>query len=125
MADSDKNEDKPDPRVAATSVIAGTSVGMLAICIPLVAVMKNPIFPFVVVGGAALAIAGVWYFGRNQGAATQSKEIATLESTIEDLKERLENVEVINRYEATLAERSLEEMDEGTTGKSMGPTAES
>jgi len=37
-------------------------------------------------------------------------------AAIEDLKERLENVEVINHYETTLAERALEaESEVGTS----------
>ena len=48
--------------------------------------------------------AGVWFFGRSKVVSTHTKEIAELETAIADLKERLENVEVINRYGATLGE---------------------
>ena len=76
----------------------------------------------VVIGGAAFAITGVWFFGRSKVVATHSKEIAELETTIADLKERLENVEVINRYEASLA---AEEGNGVEGGRTMGVQADS
>ena len=113
-----------DPRVLATRSISGSAVALLAISIPLVAILKSAVLPFVVIGGAALAIAGVWFFGRSKVVATHSKEIAALEATIKDLGERLENVEVMSRYEASLAERPLEAAEavevEVETRRTMG-----
>ena len=126
MAKRDKKKagKSADPRVEATSEIGSYLIAGLAICIPLVAILKSPLIVVVVVGGAALAIAGIWRSGNSKEVESKSKRIADLESTIEDLKERLENVEVINRYETTLAERALE-AEEIDQPKSMGPTAES
>ena len=118
----DKNQPS-DPRVAATGAIAGATVGALAVCIPMVVVLKNPAVAFVVVGGAALAIAGVWFSGRSKIEAAKQKQIASLESTIEELRERLDNVEVINRYEKTLAESELAELEDGRR-REMGPPTE-
>lgn len=119
-------ERSADPRVAATSQISGTTIAALAICIPLVAILKSPIVAFVVIGGAALAIASVWLTGRSKTESLKSEEITKLEATIKDLQERLENVEVINRYETALAERAIEtelaesELVEGSP-REMGP----
>ncbi|MGI9243380.1 MAG: hypothetical protein ACR2RV_21455 [Verrucomicrobiales bacterium] len=111
MADPDENDEKKpiDPRVAATSAISGSTIAILGVCIPLVAILKSPLIVFFALGGAALAIAGVWYSGRSKEVASKSKEIAALSATVEELKARLDDVEVINRFETTLAERALEE----------------
>jgi hypothetical protein len=123
---SDEEEKSSDPRVVATSAISGGMVAALAVCIPLVAILRSPMVVFVVIGGAALAIAGVWNSGKSKGKVKKSTEIAALESTIEDLKERLENVEVMNRFEEALAEKALREGAEGgeNSPRTMGPKAE-
>ena len=108
-----------DPRVLATRSISGSALGMLAICIPLVAILKSPVLPFVVIGGAAFAIAGVWFFGRSKVVATHSKEIASLEATVEELTERLESVEVMSRYEATLGEDAGELSGNRSMGRAV------
>ena len=125
MGDKKRDEkERSDPRVAATSSIGvGTIVALVALVV-LFGITRSPSIAFVVIGGAALAIAGNWIFGRSKTEAAKSTEIAKLEATIEDLKERLENVEVINRYETTLAERALEE-EQASKPRSMGPRAES
>jgi hypothetical protein len=93
----------------------------LAIGIPRVLVLKSPVAVFWVICGAALAIAGVWLSGQSKAGQSKTvesnaKKIADPEAMIEDLKERLENVEVINHYETTLAERALEaESEVGTS----------
>ena len=121
MGKEDKDEEKPsDPRVAATGAISGATIGALAVCIPIVAITRSPMIAMLVVGGAAVAIAGIWISGRSKEVAAKSEQIENLESTIKDLQERLENVEVINRYETTLAERALEE-EESSKPRSMGP----
>lgn len=99
MTKRDKDDESADPRVAATGKISGTMVAALAIGIPLVLVLKSPVVVFWVICGAALAIAGVWLSGQSKAGESKAKKIADLEATIEDLKERLENVEVINHYE--------------------------
>ena len=108
---TEKDEEKgpADPRVAATSAISGSTIAILAVCIPLVAILKSPMIVLFVLAGAALAIVGVWNSGRSKEVATKSKEIEALNATVEDLKARLEDVEVINRFETTLAEKALAE----------------
>ena len=129
MAKRDKKEDDKhsDPRVEATSAIGGHLIAALAICIPLVVITKNPMIVLMVAGGAAVAISGIWYFGKSKEVETKSQRIEELESTIEDLTERLENVEVMNHYEEKLAERALEELEaeeQAQKPRSMGPTRE-
>lgn len=94
-----------DPRVRATRSIGNSAIAMLALSIPLCAILHSAVLPFAVIGGAAVAMASVWLFGRPKVVATHSKEIAALEATIMELRERLDDVEVISRYEAELVAR--------------------
>ena len=118
----------PDPRVVATRTICRWTIPILALCIPLVGILKEPILPFLVIGGASLAISSVWFFGRSKVVATHSKEIDALEQTVEDLKNRLEGVEVRNRFEEALAEKAFGEQADSNSetvgGRSMGAMTE-
>jgi hypothetical protein len=94
-----------DRRLLATSTIMGSMVGALALCIPLCWITNTAYLPILAIGGAALATASVWIFGKPVDPDGASKlQIAELETTIADLRERLENVEVMSRYEATLVD---------------------
>ena len=118
----------PDPRVVATRAICRWTLPILAVCIPLVALLKSPILPFLVIGGASLSISSVWFFGRSKVVATHSKEIDVLEKTVEELKSRLDGVEVRNRYEEALAEKAFSEQADSESetigGRSMGAVSE-
>ena len=113
-----------DPRVAATRSILKGSIVMFVICVPLVAILRSPILPFLVVGGSALAIAGVWFFGRSKIVASHAKEIDALERTVNELKERLDGVELRNRFEEVLAEKAISEGRAGWSGRKMNPEVE-
>ena len=53
---------KKNPKVQATSVIWGCAVGMLGVCIPLVAITESGIIlPLLVILGAGGGTAGVWF----------------------------------------------------------------
>ena len=108
-----------DPRVVATRSICRSAIAIFAISVPLIIFVKLMWLPLAVLGGTALAVSGVWFFGRSKVVATHSKEIAALETTIADLTERLENVEVINRFEASL----LEEDDASRSERKLGSMA--
>lgn len=78
-------------QVWATAVIWGCSVGMLGICIPLVALTDSGIIlPLLVVLGASVGTTAVWLTpGKRQ------QEQAHLNQTMRLLKERVTNLEVI------------------------------
>jgi hypothetical protein len=97
---------------------------MIALCIPMVVFLKSPLLPFLVIGGAALGISSVWFFGRSKVVATHSNEIDALEKAVADLTDRLGDVEVRNRYEEALAEKAFGGEDaadsEAASGRAMG-----
>ena len=100
-----KNPQIKDRRLLATSTIAGSTLGMLILCVPLCAITKDATLPVFAIAGSSLATAAVWLFGRPKNPREASeKQVAALEATLLDLQQRLENVETINRYETTLAE---------------------
>jgi hypothetical protein len=119
MQHQQQPESSQSARVKVTSSIWGCAVGMMGICIPLTAITESgPILPIVVVGGAALATIAVWTgevvgivlnSGRTHNSVgTESKQqIDTLTGRIQELEERLANVETIDRFEEHLAQKSM------------------
>lgn len=101
-----------DVRVQATSKIWSYSVAIMAIAIPITAITGSVIVPIMVVVSPALATLAVWYFGAKNhpgtsiSAPNHQAEIAT-QRRIEELEERLANLETINNFERRLAEESL------------------
>jgi len=95
----------------------------MGLCIPMVFVTKDATLPIWVAGASGVGILAVWLFGKPAPPKMeeQKKMITELQSTVEDLKERLENVEVMNRYESVLAEKALD--SESGDGRSMGNPA--
>lgn len=73
-----------DGRVAAIAIIWGTATGMLALCIPMLAIVRSAIvLPFVVVIMAGLATMTIW---RNSHAQVL---------THWQLEDRVQNLEAI------------------------------
>ena len=80
-----------DVRVTATSKIWTIATGMLAICIPLVAVTRSgAILPLAVISGAAVGTVAVWRSSNNQ-----SNNSLLLTHKIKELEQRLANLEII------------------------------
>ena len=101
-----EEHDKPtDLKVEANNnfPIAALAIGLL-----LLVILKNPLVVLMLISAAAAVIAAVWLARNPHSDESKSDHIADLESTIADLEERLENVEIINHYETSLAERELE-----------------
>ena len=109
-----------DRRLLATFGILGAGVAMMGLSIPICIVDGSLTVALCAIGATALSTGAVWLFGKPEEIdKTQSKKIAELESTLTELKERLENVEVINRFETKLAEEEIVNVT-----KSMGPVSE-
>lgn len=133
MQDQQQPENSQNARVKVTSSIWGCAIGMMGVCIPLTAVTNSgPALPIVVVGGAALATIAVWTgevvgivlnSGRAQNPVdTESKkQVDALNGRIQELEERLANVETIDRFEQHLAEKSMG-MGRGTPVAPLEPT---
>lgn len=106
MARKSVSKNTDDPRPKAVGQIWAAAVGMLAICIPLCAVLRSAILPFFVIAGAALATLYIWSASsRNQEPPEDEAE--SLRAKIKELEDRLANVEVINRFEDRLAEKQV------------------
>ena len=108
-----------DRRLPATVAIVFGTVFVMACCIPMVVFgTKDATLPIWALGASALATAAVWLFGepprpKAPKVPDYSEKIAELEKAIEDLEERLESVEVMNRFESAMAEKAFEAQAEG------------
>lgn len=80
-----------DPKVRATAVIWGCAVGMLGICIPLVAITKSGVLlPLLVMLGAGGGTIAVWL-----APDQRQREEMGLAQTMKSLEERVMNLETI------------------------------
>ncbi len=94
-----------DHRPGVTRSIWRCGLGMLFLCIPLVPLTGFDFLPMGVIGGAALGTLGVWMFGKPAAPPKPEKDpvLIEMQRTVASLGERLENVEVLNRFEERLA----------------------
>lgn len=97
---------KTDARPDAIGRVWGISLAMLGICIPLCVLLKSAALPIIVIGAAALVSMLIWQSESRKNAAAD-KDAEALRARIQELEERLANVEVINSFEERLAERTL------------------
>ncbi len=106
-----------DIRVKLLGTIWGCAMGMLGICIPLMAVAGRSMGDFaavlplgVVAGAASASIAVLSHFkgSASSAAATHDARQMTQQATrLHELEERLANLETINSFERRLAEDAL------------------
>jgi hypothetical protein len=81
-----------DPRVAATAAIWGISVGLLGVCVPLIALTNSGVLlPLLVLVGASVSTSAIWLSSRSPQPAKQRK----LAQTVVTLEERVTNLEAI------------------------------
>jgi hypothetical protein len=80
-----------DPKVRATAAIWGCAIGMLGVCIPLVAITKSGVLlPLLVLLGAGGGTAAVWF-----APDKRQQEELRLNQTVKALEERVINLETI------------------------------
>jgi hypothetical protein len=80
-----------NPKARATAVIWGCAVGMLGICIPLVAITKSGVLlPLLVLLGAGGGTAAVWF-----APDKRQQEELRLNQTVKALEERVITLETI------------------------------
>ncbi len=98
-----------DHRPAVTRTIWRSALGMLFLAIPLVPLTHFSWLPVCVIGGAALGTWGVWMFGGREKPVKPAKDpaIVELEGKVAALSERLENVEILNRFEERLVMKTV------------------
>ena len=79
------------PLIATTAIIWGFATGMLAICIPIVALTKSdPILPLALILGASGSTAVVW---RNSGE--RNSKVSELTNSVSKLQHRVVDLETI------------------------------
>lgn len=81
-----------DPQVRATAAIWGIAVGMLAVCIPLVAVTNSGIIlPILTILAAGVSTTAIWLSPKRIHGNSHPQ----LTQTIARLEERVNNLEII------------------------------
>lgn len=80
-----------NPKVRATSAIWGCAIGMLGVCVPLVAITNSGIIlPLLVILGAGGGTVAVWL-----ASDQRQSEALHLVKTVKALEERVVNLETI------------------------------
>lgn len=80
-----------DPKVRATTAIWGCAIGMLGLCIPLVAITKSGVLlPLLVMLGAGGGTVAVWF-----APDKRQQEDTRLAQTVKALEGRVVNLETI------------------------------
>ncbi len=101
-----------NPKVAATSVIWGCTIGIMGICIPLSAITNSGVvLPLATLLGATGGTLAVWF------APDQQQEEVRLAQTVKALEERVLNLETICRSGCDL-QRSLPTADQSPNSSS-------
>jgi hypothetical protein len=98
-----------DPRIRALNSVWASAIAMLALCIPICIETGSLILPILVIVGTAVVSLYVWQGG---GAERKEDEADALRTKIQELEDRLANVEIINRFEDRLAEKRLRQESE-------------
>jgi hypothetical protein len=95
------------PKIATTAIIWGFATGMLAICIPLVAITESgPILPLAVILGASGGTLAVWH-----SAERESAKFSQLKSTVKQLNERVITLEAICSSNELEIQRRFQELE--------------
>ncbi|HEX8296274.1 MAG TPA: hypothetical protein VF593_08235 [Chthoniobacteraceae bacterium] len=95
-----------DQRAKALANVWGFALVMLVVCVPLCAMFRTAVIPLTIIAGAAVVTLYIWSRGEKD-SGVQDAENESLRTKIQELEERLANVEVINRFEDRLAEKEL------------------
>lgn len=108
-------------KASATGIIAGATVALIGIyAIFGKSFAGMDYLPLATIGAGALSTTAVWFFGRSKTDDMYVDEVRQLTAQIEDmqdemddLNERLSNVEMIESLERRLAERDVEKQVQG------------
>ncbi|HEX8463200.1 MAG TPA: hypothetical protein VF627_01160 [Abditibacterium sp.] len=93
---------EPDVRVRTTRSIWSITPALLGICIPLSMVTESgPAIPIVVLCAAAVSTVTVWMRG-GAGQTRPAEKQVSAQSRVQELEERLANLEAITNFEHKL-----------------------
>lgn len=103
IAEKNKNGIK----IATTSIIWAFSTGMMAICIPLVAISRTGIIlPLAVILGASISTVSVWRNGNHKAVE--------LANDLQQIEQRIRNLETICSSEDFDFNYQLKQLDNST-----------
>jgi hypothetical protein len=88
-----------DIRPKTTSIIWGIATAMMALSIPLSDITHSAGIPGLVIVAATISTIAVWAFGGNKGPTTSE---ITSQKQIQELEQRLANLESITNFEHKL-----------------------
>jgi hypothetical protein len=95
-------EPPKDARVQITKSIWALSTAMMGISIPIVGITNSPLLPLCVLGAAAVSTVAVWLGGK---VSAQGQADKSLREQLQQMEDRLANVETMTRFERGLIER--------------------
>ncbi|MDA1001644.1 MAG: hypothetical protein O2807_14150 [bacterium] len=116
-----------DPRVSGIATVGWITLAGLALCVPLSAIIgrMSPLMagaiPLALIVGAGLMAVRIWSSGEK---LVNQKENEALKNRIEDLEDRLKNLEMIDSLEAHFAEKHRPRLAEASDPPTMGPPRE-
>ena len=109
-----------DPRVPITQKIGSLTIGIFAIY-AVFSVNISVGIPIVLLLGQAIAVAAIWKYGRPDH---EIESVQQLESKIKELEQRIEAVEVIERFEDRLALKQVKlETKQNFQGAALNPSS--
>jgi hypothetical protein len=122
-SETPRNQSAGDPRTAGIATVGWITLSGLALCIPLSVILMrtSPLaagaLSIALILGAGLMAMRIWSSGKR---LVNQKENEKLAKRVEDLEERLANLEMIDSLEAHFAAKHTVPTRAGNTG--MGPT---
>ena len=117
--ESPRNQSTRDPRTAGIATVSWVTLSGLALCIPLSGILMrtSPLAAGALILGAGLMAVRIWSSGERRVILKENEKLA---KRVEDLEERLANLEMIDSLEAHFAAKHTAPTRAGNTG--MGPT---
>lgn len=109
-------EPPKDARVQITKSIWALSTAMMGISIPIVGVTHSALLPLCVLGAAAVSTVVVWLGGK---VSAQGRADKSLQEQMQQMEDRLANVETMTRFERGLIERDTANTLEQTPSQSQ------
>ncbi|QLE58669.1 hypothetical protein [Nostoc sp. TCL26-01] len=107
----DYNTTSQDFKLTATSKIWGTTVAILALCIPLSAVTRSgALLPLAAIGGAT---AGTFMIWRSDGKKSQAHYLSRAQ--VELLEQRIANLETIISRDEFEIHQKIQHLESGDT----------
>lgn len=93
-------------RVGVTAIIWGFATGMLAICIPLVAITGSPDLPLAIIVGTTISTIVIWY-----RAEHQPRNNPILTDSSNEIAQRVANLEMIVSHQELDLDKKINQLE--------------